>query len=132
MNKQIIISILVSVVLIGGAFWFVTSKPANDRGGVGDPSTVSMIDGKQLIEVSAKGGYSPRVISAKAGVPTILRMKTNGTFDCSASVVIPKLSYQKFLQPSGTEDLAITPEQAQGTMQGLCSMGMYNFQIKFE
>ena len=64
-------------------------------------------------------------------MPTILRMKTSGTFDCSASLVIPKLSYQKFLQPSGTEEINIPSEQAQGTMQGLCSMGMYNFQIKF-
>ena len=47
------------------------------------------------------------------------------------SLVIPKLSYQKFLQPSGTEEIAISGEQAQGTMQGLCSMGMYNFQIRF-
>jgi len=71
-------------------------------------------------------------VVAKAGIPTMLRINTNGTFDCSASVVIPKLSYQKFLQPSGTEDIEITAEKAQGTLQGLCSMGMYNFQIKFQ
>ena len=69
---------------------------------------------------------------AKAGIPTILRVKTNGTFDCSASLAIPNLSYQKFLQPSGTEDIAITAEQARGTLQGLCSMGMYNFQVVFQ
>ncbi len=91
-----------------------------------------MIDGKQVIDIRAKGGYSPRVVTAKAGVETLLRMNTSGTFDCSASLVIPKLSYQKFLQPEGTEDIVISAEQAQGTLQGLCSMGMYNFQIRFE
>jgi plastocyanin domain-containing protein len=91
-----------------------------------------MVDGTQYIDVSAKSGYSPRIITATAGVPTILRVETSGTFDCSSSLVIPKLSYQKILKPSGTEEITISAEQAQGTMQGLCSMGMYNFQIRFQ
>lgn len=132
MNKPTIISIAVSVVIVGWAFWYVSLKPAPDTGTSVVTSTATTTDGKQVIDITAKGGYSPRVVTAKAGVPTILRIKTNGTFDCSASVVIPKLSYQKFLQPSGTEDIAISAEQAQGTFQGLCAMGMYNFQIKFE
>ena len=128
MNKSIIISLVISVLLIGGAFWLVAG-PAGNSGGA---SAVSIVEGKQIIDISAKGGYLPRVIVAKAGVPTVLRVTTRGTFDCSASLVIPKLSYQKFLQSSGTEEIAISPGAAQGTMQGLCAMGMYNFQIKFQ
>lgn len=130
MNTRLIISLAASFVLIGWAFWIVSARPqtvAED----GAPRAV-MIDGKQVIDIRAKGGYSPRVVTAKAGVETLLRMNTSGTFDCSASLVIPKLSYQKFLQPEGTEDIVISAEQAQGTLQGLCSMGMYNFQIRFE
>ncbi|MEK7480122.1 MAG: cupredoxin domain-containing protein [Patescibacteria group bacterium] len=126
MTKPILISILVSVVLIGGAFWLATQSSGGAASG-----TATIVDGIQYVDISAKGGYSPRVVTAKAGVPTVLRMKTSGTFDCSASLVIPKLSYQKFLQPSGTEEISIPGEKAQGTMQGLCSMGMYNFQIQF-
>lgn len=128
MNKSIIISLVMSVLLIGGAFWLTTRSLA---GGAEGTSAASVVDGTQYIDISAKGGYSPRIVTAKAGMPTVLRVKTSGTFDCSASLVIPKLSYQKFLQPSGTEEIAISPEQAQGTMQGLCAMGMYNFQIQF-
>lgn len=131
MNTRLIVAFLISAVVIGWAFWIVSPKPFVGGGDV-DAPTATIIDGKQFIDVTAKGGYSPRVVRAKAGIPTTLRMTTNGTFDCSSSVVIPKLSYQKFLQPSGTEDIAISAEQAQGTLQGLCSMGMYNFQIKFE
>ncbi|MBI3045951.1 MAG: cupredoxin domain-containing protein [Candidatus Harrisonbacteria bacterium] len=131
MDKPIIISIIISGLLIGGALWFVSGK-SGEGINAGDTASVSAAGGKQIIDVSAKGGYSPRLISAKAGLPTTLRVKTNGTFDCSASLVIPKLSYQKFLQPSGIEEIAITPEQARGTMRGLCSMGMYNFQIRFQ
>ncbi len=129
--KSVLVSVAISGILIGNAFWFVSARPNTDDTNVGVPTAV-IIDGKQVIDISAKGGYSPRRVLAKAGVPTILRVSTRGTFDCSASLVIPKLSYQKFLQPSGTEDIIIAPEQAQGTLQGLCSMGMYNFQIIFQ
>ena len=126
-----LVSVVVSGLLIGTAFWFVSAKPSTS-GTTGTVPTTSIVDGKQIIDISAKGGYSPRKVTAKAGIPTTLRVSTNGTFDCSASLVIPKLSYQKFLQPSGTEEIAIAPEQAQGTLQGLCAMGMYNFQIIFQ
>jgi len=126
MTKPILISIVVSVLLIGGAFWLATQS------GTAASGTATIVDGIQYVDISAKGGYSPRVVTATAGLPTVLRVQTSGTFDCSASLVIPKLSYQKFLQPSGTEEISIPSEQAQGTMQGLCSMGMYNFQIRFQ
>ena len=129
--KSVLISVAISGILIGTAFWFVSARPnANDANT--EVPIATIIDGKQVIDISAKGGYSPRRVIAKAGVPTVLRVSTKGTFDCSASLVIPRLSYQKFLQPSETEDIIISPEQAQGTMQGLCSMGMYNFQVIFQ
>ena len=127
MTKPILISIVASVLLIGGAFWLATKSS-----GAAASGTATIVDGIQYVDISAKGGYSPRVVTATAGLPTVLRVQTNGTFDCSASLVIPKLSYQKFLQPSGTEDIAIAAEQARGTLQGFCAMGMYNFQIKFQ
>lgn len=127
MNKSILVSVCISALLIFGAFWFAGRPNAGDSA-----SAVSVVDGKQIIDISARGGYSPRVILARAGMPTVLRVATRGTFDCSASLVIPKLQYQKFLSPTGTEEISISAEQAQGTMQGLCSMGMYNFQVKFQ
>jgi len=131
MDTKTLISLAVSAVLIGWAFW-VVSPQSNAGGDTPVAPTAIIVDGKQVVDITAKGGYSPRVVVAKAGVPTLLRVRTNGTFDCSASVVIPKLSYQKFLQPSAVEEIPISAEQAQGTLQGLCSMGMYNFQIKFQ
>lgn len=125
-----LISVVVSGLLVGAAFWFSSAGPS-DTGSDG-ASAVSVIDGTQFVDITAKGGYAPRRVVATAGLPTVLRVGTSGTFDCSASLVIPRLSYQKFLQPSGTEDIVITSEQAQGTLQGLCSMGMYGFQIVFQ
>lgn len=134
MPKPIIISIVFSATAIVFAFWFISfNSPADGDGAGGAPLPTAIIaDGKQIIDITAKGGYSPRAVTAKAGMPTVLRIRTSNTFDCSSSVVIPKLSYQKFLEPSGSEDIELSAEQAQGTLQGLCAMGMYNFQIKFQ
>ena len=126
MQKNILISLFISFIIIGGAV-LLRGTSSNAESGV-----AIMEDGKQFIDISARGGYSPSIITAKAGIPTVLRVKTSGTFDCSASLVIPKLSYQKFLQPSGVEEITIPPEKAVGTLQGLCGMGMYNFQVKFD
>lgn len=129
MNVRLVISIAVSAVLVGWALWSVSLSPQTES----DTAVQATVEeGRQFIDISARGGYFPRVVVAKAGVPTTLRVTTKGTFDCSSSLVIPKLSYRKFLPASGTEDIEIPAEKAQGTIQGLCSMGMYNFQIRFE
>lgn len=125
-----VIATIISIGFVVLAFWVVSGTAEVNTGEQSPPVVIT--EDTQLIDITAKGGYSPRVVLAKAGVPTVLRVATNGTFDCSSSIVIPKLGYQKFLQPTGTEDIAISAEQAQGTLQGTCSMGMYNFQIKFQ
>lgn len=127
--KKISISILLALVLIVLAFMIA-------KGGSRAPSpdninNVSIVDGKQMIDLTAVGGYSPEKSIAKAGIPTILRFNTNGTFDCSSSVRIPSLDVSKNLSPVGiTEiDLGIPKE---GIMRGSCSMGMYPFEIDFQ
>lgn len=132
MNMGMLIAVVISVILIGWALSFVSSRQGSGSEVAQGTATSTITGSKQFIDITAKGGYSPRVVIAKAGLPTTIRMTTNGTFDCSASVVIPKLSYREFLQPSGTVDIDIPAEQATGTLQGLCGMGMYNFQITFE
>ncbi|OHA16803.1 MAG: hypothetical protein A3C79_00535 [Candidatus Taylorbacteria bacterium RIFCSPHIGHO2_02_FULL_45_28] len=127
--KATIISIVVAVILIGGAFVLA-------RGGDNDASTVptnnvTIVDGKQIIEINAKGGYQPRKSIAKAGIPTIIRFNTKGTFDCSSSVRIPSLNISKLLPQSGATDIDIGSGQL-GTLQGSCGMGMYPFEVEFQ
>lgn len=99
--------------------------------GTGDGQNVSIVDGKQVIEILARGGYSPRKTVAKAGVPTILRVKTENTYDCSSSLVIPALNYRKFLSASDTAEVEIPPQKAGDAIKGVCGMGMYSFNIEF-
>lgn len=95
------------------------------------PQNVSIVDGKQIIEIKAKGGYQPRKSVAKAGIPTILRFDTNGTFDCSSSVRIPSMDISKSLPLSGTTDIDIGSQKV-ATLQGTCGMGMYPFEVDFQ
>ena len=125
--KSTIISIIIALVFIGGAF-------ALTRGGTQTGTTpvnnVSIVDGKQIIEIRAKGGYQPRKSVAKAGIPTIIRFNTNGTFDCSSSVRIPSMNISKMLPQSGSTDIDIGNGKL-GTLKGSCGMGMYPFEVEF-
>jgi plastocyanin domain-containing protein len=94
-------------------------------------SAVSVQNGVQIITIAAKGGFLPSSIEATAGVPTELHIVTNGTYDCSSSLVIPSLGYRSMLKPTGTEIISLSAEQAAGTLDGMCSMGMYTFEIVF-
>ncbi|MEW6617686.1 MAG: cupredoxin domain-containing protein [Patescibacteria group bacterium] len=139
MNKSIIISIGVAILLIGGAIAYTSntvcvgnSCSASSSQNNQKVENVKIVGEKQIIEISVKGGYTPRKTIAKAGVPTILRMKTNGTFDCSSSLMIPQLNYRKILSSSGVEDIEIPALKATGVLRGLCSMGMYNFEVDFQ
>ena len=120
--KATIISIIVAVVLIGGAF--MLTRSGGDSGQVANVNNVSVVDGKQIIEITARGGYQPRKSIAKAGIPTVIRFNTKGTFDCSSSVRIPSLGISKSLPQTGSTDIDIG-EGKLGTLQGTCGMGMY-------
>ena len=128
--KWTIISIVVAAVLVIGAFTLSTkgdSSPADKT-----VNNVSIVDGVQIVEIDARGGYSPRVSEAIAGVDTVVRMNTQGTFDCSLSLVMPSIGYRKILPQSGETDIPIGKQVAGSIFRGLCSMGMYNFSINFK
>ncbi len=99
-----------------------TSAPINN---------VSIEDGKQIVTIDVRGGYNPRISTAKAGIPTILRFKTNGTFGCASSIYLPSMNYRTNLPLSGNTDIPL-PTQQVGTFRGMCGMGMYNFVINFQ
>lgn len=127
--KSTVISILVVAVLIGGAI--LLSRGGSSAAPQIAANNVSVVDGKQIIEIHAKGGYQPRTSVAKAGMPTILRFETNGTFDCSSSIRIPSLGISKVLPQTGATDVDLGLAQA-GTLQGTCGMGMYPFEVNFQ
>ena len=130
-TKTTAISILVAAVLIGGAIIFSSGGQDSNTDTASAANNVSVVDGKQIITINAKGGYSPKVTAAKAGMPTVLKMDTQGTFDCSSALSIPSLSYRNNLPPSGETAIDVPPQKAGTKLQGLCAMGMYSFAVHF-
>lgn len=122
--KTIITSLIISGLLIFGAIYLSSGNNEN-------LNNVESLDGKQVVTIKAKGGYFPANTVVKAGTPTILKIKTSGTFDCSSALVIPGLDYRTNLPRSGETLIEIPPQDAGSTLQGICAMGMYGFTIDF-
>ncbi|MBP6889084.1 MAG: cupredoxin domain-containing protein [Candidatus Moranbacteria bacterium] len=121
-------------LLVGGYLMrelFFSEKNQSRLSEEAGANNVTESDGKQYIEIRAKGGYLPRVSVAKAEMPTILRFRTESTFDCSSQVLIPSLNISQVLSSSGVTETNLGVLKP-GTIQGLCSMGMYSFEIQVE
>lgn len=129
MNKTASIIITLALV-IGIGIVFLGQSNNNSDSTTGSAQNIEIRDGVQYVTINARGGYSPKVSKAQANIPTKLIVKTNGTYDCSASLVIRSIGFQKILAQTGEEIIDLGTPQA-GTLQGLCSMGMYNFAVNF-
>ncbi len=131
MNK-IALSIITLGLIVGiGIMVFDGSRSNTETVSTQSGGNVEIRDGVQYITINAKGGYSPDVSSAQADIPTKLIVKTNGTYDCSAALVIRSVGYQKILPQTGEEIIDLGISQKGTSLQGTCSMGMYNFTINF-
>jgi plastocyanin domain-containing protein len=139
MNKSTTISIIIVAVIVGGIIFlnFKNSQrgdslnPQKGISSVTSTNNVSVENGVQIITLEAKGGYSPRRSLGKAGIPTVIRFSTNGTFDCSLSVRLPSLGLSKILPQTGTTDISLGTSTP-GLFRGSCGMGMYPLEIDFE
>jgi plastocyanin domain-containing protein len=131
MNKTASIIVTLGLVVGIGIIFFGGTK--NDTGSVSNQAVqnVEVRDGIQYVTIEAKGGYSPKVSTAKAGIPTKLVIKTDGTYDCSSSLVIRSVGFQKILAQTGEEIIDLGTPEAGAPLQGTCSMGMYNFVVNF-
>ena len=126
--KATIISLIFGLIIITGAVIY-SNNGQNGSTSV-NVDNVRVENGKQIVEIRARGGYLPRRSIAKADIPTIIRFNTSGTFDCSASVRIPSLGISKLLPQSGSTDIDIGQNKI-GNLRGSCGMGMYPFEIEF-
>lgn len=124
------ITIIAAVLIVTGTFMFVLARKAPEGVQAAPVNNVVVTDGVQVIDLTAKGGYSPLESVAKAGIPTILRVSTQGTFDCSSALRIPEMDISRSLPASGVTEIDLGTPQP-GKLQGTCSMGMYPFVINF-
>lgn len=128
---KIVLSIIFAGIIIGGAIMLYGGGASNSLDNTANVNNVSVVDGKQIITINAKGGYNPEKSIAKAGMPTTIRFVTNGAFDCSSSIRIPSMGIFKTLPQTGNTDIDVgTPKIAK--IEGTCGMGMYRFEVDFQ
>ena len=125
----IVISITIFAVL-AAAFMLLKSNSDPSKS-PGDSSTVEQSGDKQVINLKAKGGYTPRNILAKANTPSVLKISTSSTYDCSSDIRISSLNFSKLLPATGLTEVEIPAQSAGAQIKGTCSMGMYSFVINF-
>jgi plastocyanin domain-containing protein len=110
---------------------FIATRQSSNSSQTQTDNVTTAEDGKQIITITAKGGYFPRTTNAKANTETTLLIETRSTFDCSSSLVIPSLNYKKLLPRSGGTAIDLPPQKPGTSIRGLCSMGMFNFTLNF-
>jgi Cu+-exporting ATPase len=79
--------------------------------------------GRQVVDITVRGGYSPNRVTVEAGKPVRLRFDRQENSDCSARVVFPDLRKSATLAAFGTTtlDLDITEP---GEYSWACGMNM--------
>ncbi len=131
MQKNIALSVIVSGVIIAGAIFLFSDKSEPVANTVETTAqNVTIKDGVQYVTINAQNGYSPRSTVIAPDMPTKLVVKTNGTYGCTTSLSIKAIGYQKVLEPTGEEVIDLGSPKSGFAMQGLCGMGMYNFEVK--
>lgn len=126
---------LVAIAIIS-FFLFKTVSSFNEgsTGGADEPpasDVITVVDGKQIITITAKGSYSPRSVKAQGGIPTTLRMRTSNSYGCERAFGIPKMKITRSLPATGDTDIDLGAPEKGSNVFGTCSMGMYTVTINF-
>ncbi|KKS99286.1 MAG: hypothetical protein UW07_C0016G0017 [Candidatus Nomurabacteria bacterium GW2011_GWF2_43_8] len=124
MNKTVLIIITLGLIVVIGIIF-------SSGQGSGSAQNVEIRDGIQYVTINAKGGYFPKVSTAKAGIPTKLIVKTDGTFDCSAALSVRSAGFQEILPQTGETEIDLGIPKAGEPLEGICGMGMYSFLVNF-
>ena len=99
--------------------------------GKAEDSVLGTTSNHPSASISVKAGYTPNEVTLPANKETVLKFLTNNTYDCSASLSIPKLGIEKFLPPNGETEVTLPPQVAGTEVIAGCASGSYSFKIKF-
>ena len=116
--------LIAGVAAIAGIIWyfFFAARPA--------AAAVSS-GGMQTVEIAVRGGYDPRTIRAKRGVPLRLVFNRQEDSSCSEELVIPALRVRRFLAPFAKTTVDVTPTEP-GTFDITCGMSMLHGSLVVE
>ncbi|MBA2324183.1 MAG: sulfite exporter TauE/SafE family protein [Pseudonocardiales bacterium] len=105
------------------------NTPATSAAAASAAASVTVTGGRQTITIAATSdGYTPDTVTARAGIPTSLVIRSAGARGCIRSFTIPDRDLQKILPATGETriELGALPT---GTLDYACGMGMYTGEI---
>ena len=85
--------------------------------------------GRQVVEITVRGGYRPHVIRARAGVPLRIVFRRDDDDACSERVVFSAPRLDRRLAPAGVTTVDL-PAQPAGEIRFTCGMGRYRGRIE--
>jgi plastocyanin domain-containing protein len=86
-------------------------------------TTAQVVQGKQVLHVTVKGGYSPDTLVVKRGRPVRIEFNRQETSGCSDTVVFGDFGISRPLPAFETTAVEFTPEKA-GQFSFTCGMNM--------
>ncbi|MHA7294734.1 heavy metal translocating P-type ATPase [Arthrobacter sp. HLT1-21] len=87
--------------------------------------------GRQVVDISVRGGYSPNLIQVTAGVPVQLRFDRQDNSDCTSRVVFPDLRKSASLAAFATTTVDLMIEEP-GEYPWACGMNMLHGRLIVE
>ena len=114
-NMHIAIALIVALLVTAGVLWFFFALRKAYR--------APLRDGVQEAVVEVKGGYSPAVIEAEAGMPLRLIFDRKEDGECSSHVVFSDFGVDLALPAFRTTTLTLHPDQP-GEYPFACGMNM--------
>ncbi len=130
--KIILAIIFISVILLASC---KTALPdtidSAAESNTGNSGNVYISGDIQAIEVTANGGYFPEELNAKAGIESVLIIKSDNAYGCERSFRIPALGVNETLPINGITEVELGTQEKGTRLLGTCSMGMYTFEIIF-
>jgi len=122
MVAELVVTAAGIVVIAAAARFFFARRAATD---------VGLADGVQEAVVVVRGGYSPAMVRATAGVPLRLVFDRQEDGDCSSRVVFPDLGINRWLAPHARTTVEV-PSGAAGSFEFACGMNMVHGTLVLE
>ena len=117
-----IISLVVSGLLVAFIMWWFFGKQSDQA------VFAAEIDGVQTVEILVDGGYQPRTVQLKAGIPAKLVFNRKDPSGCLEEVLLPDFGVAKALPLGEKTGIEITPAQA-GEFKYTCGMQMFSGKV---
>lgn len=118
---QGLVGVICLGLILGIAWWFFGHHTTKT-------TTAPVVDGKQVVEITVQGGYSPDHVTLKQGVPAVLKFHQADASSCLDEVVFPELGIQQALPYQTTQTVEIDTTKA-GEYSWACGMNMFHGQV---